>query len=184
MLYTFDSANANAPSKRDTQYFEMFGNRAVYHDGWIATTQPASPPWALSAAEPPALDRYKWELYNIADDFSEPKDLAASNPTKLKELQALFQTEAAKYQVFPLDNTSITRALTPRPSAVAGKTEFMYSGEITGIPAGNAPSIIGRDYQITADVTIPSSGAEGVIATLGGRFGGYGLYLTHSFNWW
>jgi arylsulfatase A-like enzyme len=184
MLYTFDSANANAPSKRDTQYFEMVGNRAIYHDGWIAPTTPPSPPWELGTGTMPPLDQYKWELYNITEDYSEYNDLAAKNPDKLKELQALFVTEAAKYQVFPLDNTGFVRLLTARPSAVAGKTVFTYTGENPGIPVGNAPSILDKDYTITAEVTIPDGGAEGMIATLGGRFGGYGLYLTHSFNWW
>ncbi len=184
MLYTFDSANANAPSKRDTQYFEMVGNRAIYHDGWIAATTPPSPPWELGTGAMPPLDQYKWELYNITEDYSEYNDLAASHPDKLKEMQALFQQEAAKYQVFPLDNTGFVRLLTARPSAVAGKTVFTYTGENAGIPVGNAPSILNKDYTITAEVTVPDGGAEGMIATMGGRFGGYGLYLTHSFNWW
>jgi hypothetical protein len=100
------------------------------------------------------------------------------------ELQKLFLAEAAKYNVFPLDNSGFTRLLTARPSAVAGRTDFTYTGENSGIPVGNAPSILDRDYTITADVTIPEGGAEGMIATLGGRFGGYGLYLSRSFNWW
>ena len=100
MLYTFDSANANAPSKRDTQYFEMVGNRAIYHDGWIAATTPPSPPWLMGTGKmPDIVNGYKWELYNITEDFTENNDLAASNPDKLKELQALFLTEAAKYQL-------------------------------------------------------------------------------------
>jgi hypothetical protein len=92
-------------------------------------------------------------------------------------MQALFVTEAGKYNVFPLDNTGFARLLTPRPSAVAGRTVFTYTGENAGIPLGNAPSILDKDYTITADVTIPKEGAEGMIVTLGGRFGGYGLYL-------
>ena len=92
-------------------------------------------------------------------------------------MQALFLTEAAKYNVFPLDNSGFTRLLTPRPSAVAGQTVFTYTGENAGIPVGNAPSILDKDYTITAEVTIPKGGAEGMIVTLGGRFGGYGLYL-------
>ena len=175
---------ADAPTRHTTQYFEMLGNRAIYHDGWVAATQPPSPPWELGTGKLPELDQYKWELYNVAQDFSESNDLAASNPTRLKELQALFLSEAAKFQVFPLDNSGIVRALTPRPSAVAGKTVFTYSGDIAGIPVGDAPSIIAKDYNITAEVTIPDGGAEGIIATMGGRFGGYGLLLTHSFNWW
>jgi arylsulfatase len=178
MVYTFDPAKANAPSKRDTQYFEIGGNRAIYHDGWIAATTPPAPPWMMGTAKmPDVVNGYKWELYNIAEDYSEYNDLAAKQPEKLKELQALFTTEAAKYQVFPLDNSSFTRLLTPRPSAVAGRTVFTYSGENAGIPVGNAPSILDRDYTITAEVTIPEGGAEGMIVTLGGRFGGYGLYL-------
>jgi len=184
IAYTFDKANANAPSKRETQYFEMVGNRAIYHDGWIAATTPPSPPWLLGTGKMPPLDEYKWELYNITEDYSEYNDLAAQQPAKLKELQALFLTEAAKYNVFPLDNSGFVRLLTKRPSAVAGRTVFTYTGENAGIPVGNAPSILDRDYTITAEVTIPNGGAEGMIATLGGRFGGYGLLLSHSFNWW
>jgi arylsulfatase len=177
MAYTFDSANANAASKRETQYFEMFGNRALYHNGWIAVTPPPQPPWLMGTAELPPLDQYKWELYNIADDFSENNDLAAQNPGKLKELQGLFMEEAKKYQVLPLDNSILERAFAPRPSAVAGVTKFTYSGEISGIPPGNAPNPVNKSYRITADVEIPPTGAEGILNTLGGRFGGYGLYL-------
>ena len=183
MLYTFDSANANAPSKRDTQYFEMVGNRAIYHDGWVAATTPPSPPWELGTGTMPPLDQYQWELYHIAEDYSEYNDLAASNPDKLKEMQALFLTEAGKYQVFPLDNSGFVRLLTARPSAVAGKTDFTYTGVNPGIPVGNAPSILDKDYTITAEVTIPSGGAEGMIATIGGRFGGYALMLSPSASW-
>src|SRR4029453_13089622 len=177
MAYTFDKANANAPSKRDTQYFEMFANRGIYNNGWDAKTTPPVPPWIMGTAKLPEINEYKWELYNIAEDFSQYNDLAAKEPAKLKEMQALFLTEAAKYQVLPLDNSGFVRALTPRPSAVAGRTVFTYVGENPGIPPGNAPSVLNRDYTITAEVTIPKSGAEGMIATMGGRFGGYGLYL-------
>jgi arylsulfatase A-like enzyme len=178
MAYTFDSANANAPSKRDTQYFEMFGNRALYHDSWIATTVPPQPPWLMGTVKmPDVLTGYKWELYNIADDFSENNDLGAKNPDKLKELQGLFMDEARKYQVLPLDNSILARLLAPRPSATAGRTEFTYSGEVSGVPDGNAPNLLTRSYSITAEVEIPKGGAEGMLNTLGGRFGGYGLYL-------
>jgi arylsulfatase A-like enzyme len=177
MAYTFQKANANAPSKHETQYFEMVGNRAIYHDGWIAATTPPSAPWLLATGKLTDINDYKWELYNIADDYSENNDLAATQPDKLKELQALFSSEAAKYNVFPLDNSGFSRLLTPRPSAVAGRTVFTYTGEISGIPTSAAPSILDRDYTITADVTIPKGGANGMIVTLGGRFGGYGLYL-------
>ena len=178
MLYTFDKANADAPSKRDTQYFEMVGNRGIYHDGWMANTIPPSPSWELGTGKLADLTTgYQWELYHITEDYSQYNDLAAKMPDKLKEMQALFLTEAAKYNVLPLDNTGFARLLTPRPSAVAGRTVFTYTGENEGIPFGNAPSILDRDYTITADVTIPKEGAEGMIVTLGGRFGGYALYL-------
>ena len=176
MAYTFDSATA--PSKHKTQYFEMFGNRAIYQDGWIAATVPPQPPWLLGTAKmPDIMTGYKWELYNITDDFSENNDLAAKNPDKLKELQALFMDEARKYQVLPLDNSFLARVAVPRPSAIAGRTEFTYSAEISGVPEGNAPDFIGKSYSVTADVEIPPNGAEGMLNTLGGRFGGWGLYL-------
>ncbi|CEF49435.1 unnamed protein product [uncultured bacterium] len=175
MVYTFDSANA--PSKRETQYFEMFGNRALYHNGWVAATVPPEPPWLLATKKmPDMMTGYKWELYNIADDFSENNDLAAKNPEKLKELQALFMDEARKYQVLPLDNSFLSRVITPRPSAVAGRTEFTYSGEVSGLPTGNSPSLLTKSFTITADVEVPAGG-EGMLVTDGGRFGGYGLYL-------
>lgn len=177
MVYTFDQANAMAPSKRQTQYFEMVGNRAIYHDGWIASTTPPAPPWTLGTTKMPPMSEYKWELYNLAEDYSQSNDLAAKNPDKLKELQGLFLTEAAKYNVFPLDNSGFVRLLTPRPSAISGKTIFTYAGESSGIPVGNAPSILDRDFTITAEITVPEGGAEGMIVTLGGRFGGYGLFL-------
>jgi arylsulfatase A-like enzyme len=177
MVYTFDKANANAPSKHQTQYFEMVGNRAIYHDGWIASTTPPAAPWLLATGKLTDINDYNWELYHVAEDYSQNNDLAAKMPDKLKEMQALFMTEAAKYQVLPLDNTGFARLLTHRPSAVAGKTVFTYTGENADIPVGNAPSILDRDYTITADITVPQGGAEGMIVTLGGRFGGYGLYL-------
>jgi arylsulfatase A-like enzyme len=177
MVYTFDKANANAASRRDTQYFEMFANRGIYHDGWYACTTPPAPPWAMGTTKLPEINDYKWELYNLTADYSQYNDLAAKEPAKLKELQALFLTEAAKYSVLPLDNSILPRLITPRPSATAGRTTLTYSGENAGIPIGNAPSLLNRDYTITAEITVPKGGAEGMIATLGGRFGGYGLYL-------
>ncbi len=177
MAYTFDQANATAPSTRKTQYFEMFANRGIYHEGWYACTMPPAPPWAMGTKTLPPVSEYKWELYNLTEDFSQNNDLAAKNPDKLKELQAVFMTEAGKYQVFPLDNSILPRLVTPRPSATAGRTEFTYSGPNPNIPVGNAPSILNKDYTITAEITVPKGGAEGMIATMGGRFGGYGLYL-------
>jgi arylsulfatase A-like enzyme len=178
MSYTFDQANANASSKRDTQYFELAGNRGIYHDGWMANTTPPTPVWDLATGKLPDLETgYQWELYHISEDYSQSNDLAAKMPDKLKEMRALFQTEAAKYNVFPLDNRAFARLQTPRPSAIAGRTVFTYTGENVGIPIGNAPDILDKNYTITAELTIPEGGASGMIVTLGGRFGGYGLYL-------
>jgi hypothetical protein len=125
----------------------------------------------------PPIDSYKWELYNLNEDYSQANDLAAKNPAKLKELQALFLKEAAKYNVFPLDNQGFARAIAPRPSSTAGRTEFTYVGENPGIPVGNAPSILNKSFKITAEVQVPEDGGDGMIVTEGGRFGGYGLYL-------
>ncbi|MBR1279088.1 arylsulfatase [Bradyrhizobium sp. AUGA SZCCT0283] len=177
MAYTFDKASADAPSKRTTQYFEMFANRGIYHDGWYAATTPPEPPWLVGTKPLPPVEQYKWELYNISEDFSQANDLAPKQPEKLKEMQALFLEEAKKYQVLPLDNSVLPRLLTARPSGTAGRSEFTYTGENVDIPIGNAPSLLNRNYTITAQITMPSAGTEGMIATFGGRFGGYGLYL-------
>jgi arylsulfatase len=123
------------------------------------------------------VNGYKWELYNIAQDYSESNDLAARMPDKLRELQQLFLVEATKYNVFPLDNSVLTRLIAPRPSATAGRSVFTYSGETPGLPPGDAPSVLNRSYTITADVEIPQGGGDGMIVTEGGRFGGYGLYV-------
>jgi arylsulfatase A-like enzyme len=101
MAYTFDSANADAPSKHDTQYFEMVGNRAIYHDGWIASTTHPAAPWLLATGKMPDVNDYHWELYHLTEDYSQYSDLAAKNPHKLKELQALFLTEAPNTTCFP-----------------------------------------------------------------------------------
>jgi arylsulfatase A-like enzyme len=179
MVYTWDKANANAPTKHTTQYFEMLGNRAIYNDGWVATTTPATLPWELSSKTPPdVITGYNWELYNVQEDPTEYTDLATKMPGKLKEMQDLFYSEAKKYNVLPLDNSTLTRWNTPRPSLTAGRTVFTYSGELSGVPASAAPDILDKSYTITAEVTIPDGGAEGMIVTQGGRFGGYGLLLS------
>jgi arylsulfatase len=178
MAYTFDKANANAPSRRTTQYFEMVGNRAIYQDGWLAATTPPQPPWDLGLGKfPNVVNGYTWELYNIAEDYSENNDLAAKMPDRLRNMQELFLVEAQKYNVFPLDNSFVARAATPRPSSTAGRTVFTYSGESSGLPYSDAPDITGKSFSITAEVEIPQGGAEGMINTLGGSQGGHGLYL-------
>ena len=176
MAYTFSKANANAPTTHKVQYFEMIANRGIYSDGWYANTTPPHGPWILNAPLPP-IDQYKWELYNLKNDYSQNDDLAAQMPDKLKEMQALFLAEAKKYNVLPLQNTTFDRAIMPRPSPLAGKSVFSYKGMVTGIPDSNSPSILDRSYTITADVDIPQGGGDGMIVTEGGRFGGYGLYI-------
>ena len=179
MAYTWDKTNADAPTKHNTQYFEMLGNRSIYHDGWVAATTPVTLPWELSSAPPPdVISGYNWELYNVKDDPTESNDLAAKMPNKLKDLEALFYSEAKKYNVLPLDNSTLARWNTPRPNLTEGKTEFSYSGELSGTPPSAAPSILNRSFTITAKVEIPEGGAEGMIVTEGGRFGGYGLFLS------
>src|SRR5258705_4780754 len=176
MAYTFDKASANASSKRKTQYFEMIANRGIYSDGWYANTTPPHGPWILNAPLPAPKD-YKWELYNLSEDYSQANDLAAEMPDKLKQMQALFEKEAAKYSVLPLNNDTFARSLAPRPSATAGKTLFTYSGVNPGINSSNAPNILGRSYSMSAEIDVPQGGGNGMLATMGGRWGGWGLYL-------
>jgi arylsulfatase len=179
MVYTWDKANTNAPTRHTTQYFEMLGNRAIYKDGWVATTTPVTLPWELSTKTPPdVITGYNWELYNVQEDPTEYDDLVARMPDKLKQMQALFYAEARKYNVLPLDNSTLIRWNTPRPSLTAGRTVFTHSGTLTGVPASAAPNILDKAYTITAEVEIPDGGAEGMIVTHGGRFGGYGLFLS------
>jgi arylsulfatase A-like enzyme len=179
MKYTWEKANANAPTRHTTQYFEMLGNRAIYHDGWVAATTPVTLPWELNTAPPPdVISGYNWELYNVMEDPTQSNDLAARMPEKVKQLQNLFYLEAQKYNVLPLDNSSLARWNTPRPSLTAGRKVFTYSGELSGVPNSAAPSILNKSYNITAEVVIPEGGAEGMIVTDGGRFGGYGLFLS------
>jgi len=175
MVYTFD--DASAPSSRHTQYFEMLGNRAIYHDGWVAATTPPTPPWSSVGGNVGVLD-YQWELYNVVDDFTEARNLAASEPAKLKELQDLFWVEAEKYNVLPIDNSKVERLdVSNRPSLTLGRKEFTYYDGMIRIPEGAAPDLKNRSFGISATVTIPEKGAEGVLMTQGGRFGGVGLYV-------
>jgi arylsulfatase len=179
MSYTWDKANANAASRRTTQYFEMLGNRAIYHDGWVAATTPVTLPWELSTHTPPdVITGYNWELYNVAVDPTESEDLAAKMPGKLKEMQDLFYAEAKQHDVLPLDNSTLARWNTPRPGLTPGRNVFTYSGELLSIPQSGAPNILNKSYTITAEVEIADGGAEGMIVTQGGRFGGYGLFLS------
>ena len=174
MAYSF--ANASAPSTRQTQYFEMLGNRAIYHDGWMASTTPLRLPWVFSTKVDP--DDFQWELYRISEDFSAADNLAAQNLDKLKELQAVFDREAKKYNVYPLDS-SLAERLDPsiRPNLTRGRSEFTYYPGMIRIPEATAPNVRNTSYSVIAEVEVPEGGANGVLATQGGRFGGWSLLL-------
>jgi arylsulfatase len=176
--YTFDKANANAPSRHKTQYFEMMGDHAIYSDGWIASTRVIRSPWdVVGAVNPDPLNNVTWELYDVTKDWTQADDVAAKNPEKLKQMKELFLTEAKKYEVLPLDASVATRLVAPRPNITAGRSQFVYTKPMVGLPQGDSPLLLNCSYTITADIDVPQGGAEGMILTSGGRFGGYGFYL-------
>ncbi len=172
MEYSFDQADA--PGQRDTQYFETGGHRAIYHEGWVATSFHGAP-WTLTGSF--GFKDNTWNLYNVDKDFSQSVDLAEKNPGKLKELLEIFDQEAEKFGVYPLDDRFVERALAKRPSVVAGRTKFSYSASTVRIPEGSAPPVYQRSHSITAKITIPEGGAEGVIVACGGSVAGYSLYV-------
>lgn len=174
LVYTFN--NPDTPSHRQTQYFEMFGNRAIYHEGWVAAARHGRLPWERTAKGD--FDTDPWELYNIAEDFSEANNLAKENPDKLEKLQKLFLKEARKHQVLPLDDRTSERFdVKIRPSLTKGRTTFTYYPGTVGIPEGSAPNLKNRSFSITANVEIPENGAEGILLTQGGRFAGWSFFL-------
>jgi len=177
LVYTFD--NEKTPTRHTTQYFEMIGNRAIYKDGWMASTTPLRLPWVTIGSKV-APDDFKWELYKVDQDFSQAENLADKNPAKLKELQDAFEVEAKKYNVYPLDSSAAER-LNPalRPSLTRGRSEFSYYPGMVRIPEGSAPDFK-KSWAIAAEISIPQSGANGVLATIGGRFGGWGLLMQDS----
>lgn len=177
-LYTFDAANAKAPSRHTTQYFEMFGQWALYHEGWLLATKVNRAPWeAFGAPNPDPLNNQVFQLYDLRRDFNQSKDIAAANPEKVKELRALFAEEARKHGVFPLDSSVAQRIAAPRPNITAGRTEFVYTRPMIGLPQGDSPFLLNTSYTVTAEIEVPAGGAEGMLLTSGGRFGGYGFYL-------
>jgi arylsulfatase A-like enzyme len=186
LAYTF--ADAKAPNRHTTQYFEIFGNRAIYHDGWLAGTVHRAA-WEFKVRRP--LEEDIWELYDTQSDFSLSNDLAAKNPEKLKEMQALFLKEAVKYIVLPLDDRLAERfvaALVGRPDLMAGRTSLTVYDGMTGMTENVFLDLKNHSHVITAEVEIPKNGANGVLLTQGGRFGGWGLYLkdgkpTYTYNW-
>ena len=177
-LYTFDEKNARAPSRHKTQYFEMMGQWALYDDGWLLSTKVNRAPWeAFGPANPDPLNNQAFQLYNLNDNWNQTDDLAAKYPQKVKEMRAKFVAEAKKYQVFPMDASVAARIVAPRPNITAGRSEFVYTHPMVGLPQGDSPFILDASYTFTADIEVPQQGAEGMIVTSGGRFGGYGFYL-------
>ena len=176
--YTFDKKNAKEPSHHKIQYFEMFGQYALYHDGWLLSTKVNRAPWeVMGAANPDPLNNQVLELYNLNMDFSQSQNIAAKHPDKVKEMKEMFIAEAKKYQVFPMDATVAARMVAPRPNITAGLSEFVYTRPMVGLPQGDSPMLLGASFTITADIDVPQGGAEGMILTSGGRFAGYGFYL-------
>lgn len=186
MGYTFDKESEKAPSRRRVQYFEMMGLQGLYSDGWMLSAVPLRAPWELlGAAVSDPASAFKFELYDISKDWTQNNDLASANPRKLQDMQKLMFAEFGKRQVLPLDASVATRMVTPRPS-IGERTEFVYTAPVTGIPRGTGPDLLNTSYTITADIEVPQGGAEGMIVTRGGRFGGYGLYLVKGkpvFTW-
>jgi arylsulfatase len=176
MRYSFN--DAKAPSKREVQYFEMFANRGVYSDGWMACTTPPIAPWVGVGGGLDVVNGYNWELYKINDDFSQSNDLADKYPEKLEELKMAFYGQATKYNVLPIDNTKTPRLdVSLRPSLTLGKTEFTYYDNMNRIPEGTAPDFKNKSYSIDVDVEIDENGDDGVLVTQGGRFGGWALIV-------
>lgn len=175
MFYSFD--NADAPERHTTQYFEMFGNRAMYQDGWLARTIHKAP-WEREARRP--FEEDIWELYNIKEDFSLANDLASENPKKLKELQDLFMTEGEKYNVLPLDDRVFLRLLAEkvgRPDIMAGRSSLTLAEGMTGLTEYTFINIKNKSKTITAEIEVDEDRGNGIILCQGGRFGGWALYV-------
>jgi arylsulfatase len=173
MAYTWDDAKADA--RRTTQYFEMLGNRAVYHNGWVAACRHGRLPWQTAGSF--SFEKDTWELYDIEEDFSESRDLTAKHPKKLRELQDIFMAEAAKYNVLPLDDRFVERGdVRTKPSYLRGKTRFTYLSGTTRIPETSSPNTKNVNHTIAAEVEI-TQGDEGVLVCCGGESAGYTLFM-------
>jgi arylsulfatase len=175
MVYSFD--DAKAAERHETQYFEMLCNRGIYHKGWTAVTRHGNPPWVVIGQQPP-LSEDVWELYDTAKDWSQAHDLARQMPEKVAELQRLFELEASKYNVFPLDDRKAERAnpdIAGRPAVVHGTSQLLYPG-MRRIQENAVINTKNKSHSVTAEVEVPQSGASGVIVAQGGSMGGWSLY--------
>jgi arylsulfatase len=175
MLYSFD--DAKAAERHETQYFEMLCNRGIYHKGWTAVTRHGLLPWQVTG-EQPSLDKDVWELYDTTKDWSQTRDLAKKMPAKLEELKRLFDLEASKYNVFPLDDRKAERAnpdIAGRPSVVQGNTQLFFPG-MRRIQENVVINTKNKSHSVTAELEVPASGTQGVIVAQGGSMGGWTLY--------
>ena len=176
LVYSFD--NAKAKERHTTQYFEIAGNRAIYHDGWYARTIHRAP-WEAQPRRSLA-DNSAWQLYDVRSDFSLVDDLATRNPKKLAELQALYLKEAKKYHVLPMDDRVFERldaALVGRPDLMAGRTSLTLAEGMSGMMEAVFINVKNRSKTITAEVDVPQGGGNGTLIAQGGRFGGWSLYV-------
>jgi len=175
LLYTFDDASAD--ERHITQYFEIFGNRAIYHEGWLARTIHRAP-WQTTNMPP--LESDTWDLYDVRNDFSLTNNLAGEYPQKLTDLRALFMSEAQKYHALPIDDRVIARfnpAIAGRPDLIGDRTSLTLYEGMSGMLENTFINVKNQSVTITADVVIPEEGASGVILTQGGNFGGWSLYM-------
>ena len=185
MLYAFN--DAKAAERHETQYFEMFGNRGIYHQGWTAVTRHTYP-W--SKEKVPALDDDVWELYDTNKDWSQSKNLAKEMPDKVRELQRLWIIEATRYNVLPIDDRLLERVnpdLAGRPRLIEGNTQVLFGG-MGHLSENCVLSIKNKSHSITAEIVVPEKGAEGVIIAQGANIGGWSLYakggkLKYCYNW-
>jgi arylsulfatase A-like enzyme len=176
MVYTF--GEADAVERHDLQYFEMFGNRGIYHKGWSAVTKHRTP-WLMTGFTPPAFDDDVWELYDGNSDFSQARDLASENPDLLAKLQRLWLIEAVKYNVVPMDDRLVERAvpeIAGRPTLIHGNSQLFFPG-MGRLSENSVVSIKNKSFSVTAEVEIPEGGAHGVLIAQGGRFGGWAVYV-------
>jgi arylsulfatase len=186
MIYSFD--DAKAPERHETQYFEMFCNRGIYHKGWTAVTRHGTVPWIMIGPQP-SLDQDVWELYDTTKDWSQAHDLAKQMPEKVLELQRVFELEASKYNVFPLDDRKAERAnpeLAGRPEVVHGSTQLLFPG-MRRVQENTVINTKNKSHSITAELEVPEGGAKGVIVAQGGAQGGWCIYahegkLTYYYN--
>jgi arylsulfatase A-like enzyme len=177
MRYAFD--DAAAAERHETQYFEMFGNRGIYHKGWTAVTRHTTP-WLLVGQQAPAFDDDVWELYDTGVDWTQFEDLSAQHPDRLRELQRLFLIEATRYNVLPLDDRTAARLMPDvagRPVLVRGNRQRLYGG-MGRLSESSIVSIKNRSHAVTAEIVVPEGGAQGVVIAQGGSIGGWSLYMT------